>query len=192
MDLLTILRTMIVLVVAAGLAYWLLQIRRRRSGRAASDIRDGFRPSIGFTTLDGMASLALLLSNKSKAFIWMEEIEIFLADLDADEQVGEASCHEILKIHQMVGPSDMLTISLAEVIYKAAGEPQRSYSGLLSSVLRYRISEEWFETVMEDYKIHMIGLIAAKARRVRGTLSPLRAQDKSPAVHAIETKSKSI
>jgi hypothetical protein len=37
-----------------------------------------FRPSIGFTRLDGWAALALLLENRSDVKAWTEEVEIVL------------------------------------------------------------------------------------------------------------------
>ena len=59
-------------------------------------------PRIGFTRLDGMASLSLLLANGSKGYVWAEEIEIFLSGLSAEEQTAEPAFHEIQKIRQMV------------------------------------------------------------------------------------------
>jgi len=61
----------------------------------------------------------------------------------------------------------MLPISLAGVIYKAAGEPQREHSSVLSSVIHYRIGEKWFESNLDNYKIQMIGLTASGLQRQR-------------------------
>ena len=127
-----------------------------------------------------MCTPALLLTNDSNAFVWVEEIEIFLADLRADEQVTEAPCHGTLKIRQTVPAHDLLPISLATCIYKGAGEPQRHYSCVLSSIVRYRIREEWFEKELEVYRIRMIGLMAAKVQRERNFVPPLPSRDKSP------------
>src|ERR1700694_3599958 len=117
-----VMRATFLLVFAIALGYSVLRFWRRRNGPDPADRSRGFRPRIGFTRLDGMASLSLLLTNKSKKYVWAEEIEIFLSGLSADEQTDEPSCHEIQKIRQIVRPGDLLPISIAEVIYKAAGE----------------------------------------------------------------------
>jgi hypothetical protein len=127
-----------------------------------------------------MATPALLLTNDSSAFVWVEEIEIFLADLKAQEQVTEPSCSGTLKIRQAIPAHDLLPISLAACMYKAAGEPQRHYSCVLSSTVRYRIDEEWFEKELEVYRIRMIGLMAASVRRERNFVPPSPSRDKSP------------
>ena len=190
MDRVILMRIPFLLALALAPVYTVLRIWRRRNGPAPMDGSAGFRPRIGFTRLDGMASLSILLANRSKAHVWVEEIEIFLADLIADEQTAEPSYRGIQKIRQMVSPRDMLPISLAEAIYKAAGDPQRKYSCVLSSVLRYRIGEEWFEKNMDNYRIRMIGLTASGIHRERKPLQPFQTQEKSQDVPAIATKLK--
>lgn len=189
------LRVIAPLVTAASLGYIILLLWRRRSGaggglnleRAGNSAatRDGLRPKIGFSRLDGMASPTLLLYNKSHAPVWVEEAEILLADLIADEQVAEASCHETLRIRQTVPPRDMLSISLSACIYKAAGEPQRRYSCILSSTIRHRVGEKWIEKKLEIYRIQMIGLLAHKVRRERNFSLPPRNRKESAEVPEI-------
>jgi len=145
----------------------------------------GFRPSIGFTRLDGMASLSLLLANGSKRNVWAEEIEIFLSRLSAEEQTAQPSFHEIQRIRQMIIPGDTSPISLSEAIYKAAGDPQRKYSCVLSSILRYRIGEERFEKKMENYRLQMLGLTASGIQRERQPVPPFQPLDKSQDVPAV-------
>lgn len=190
MDRFIIVRAIALLAAAIALGYSALRLWRQRKDRAPADRSPGFRPDIGFTRLDGMASLSLLLLNESRTHVWAEEIEIFLTNLRAHEQTAEPSCHEIQKIRQMVGPGDMLPMSLAEVIYKAAGNPQRKYSCVLSSVLRYRIGEEQFEKIMENYKLRMMGLTASGIHRERKHIPPFQAHDKSQDVPAAATKLK--
>jgi hypothetical protein len=189
-DRIIIMRMTILLVLAIALGYSALRLWRRRNSPDPTDKSAGFRPLIGFTRLDDMASLSLLLANGSKTYVWTEEIEIFLSGLIADEQTAEPSCHEIQKIRQMVGPGDMLPISLSEVIYKAAGKPQRKYTCVLSSVLRYRIGEEWFEKNMENYRPRMIGLTATGVHRERNAIRPLETRHKSRDVTEVATKLK--
>src|SRR4029077_9519653 len=129
-------------VLAVALGYFAWRFRHKRDLPDNSDRGRGFRPRIGFTKLDGMESISLLLANASNMHVWAEEIEVSLSGLKAEEQTADSSCRGIHKIRQMVGPRETLPISLAEVIYKAAGDPQRKYSCVLSSVLRYRIGEE--------------------------------------------------
>ena len=178
-DLMIIMRATLLLVFAMALGYAVLRFWRRRNGPDPTDKSRGFRPRIGFTRLDGMESLSLLLANESKKYVWAEEIEIFLSGLSADQQTAEPSCHGIQKIRQMVRSGDMLPISLSEVIYKAAGDPQRKYSCVLSSVLRYRIGEERFEKTMENYRLRMLGLTASDIHRERKPVQPFQTQEKS-------------
>ena len=148
-------------VFAIPLLYAAVRIWRQGIGADLASKGKGFWPRIGFTRLDGMESLSLLLANGSQDVVWAEEIEIFLSGLSAEEQTSEASCHEIQKIRQAVCGDDTVSISLAGSIYKAAGSPQREYSCVLSPALRYRIGEEWFEKKMENYRIGMIGLTSS-------------------------------
>jgi hypothetical protein len=152
-----------------GLALSYIVLRYWRSSHAAdpTDRSAGFRPSIGFSHLDGMASLSLLLANKCGKDVWVEELEIFLKGLGAEEQTTEPSLHEMHKIRQIVPPGDTAPISLAQVIYKAAGSPQRNYSCVLFSILRFRIGEERFEKQLENYRVRMLGLTAVGSQRER-------------------------
>ncbi len=190
MDLMIILRATFLLVFAIALVYTVLHFWRRRNVPDPMDRSAGFRPRIGFTRLDGMESLSLLLANGSKEYVWAEEIEIFLSGLSADQQTAEPTCREIQKIRQMVRSGDMLPISLSEVIYKAAGDPQRKYSCVLSSVLRYRIGEEPFEKKMENYRLRMMGLTASDIHRERKPVQPFQAQKKTQDVSAMVVKLK--
>jgi len=185
-----LIRVILLLVIAALLAYAAVRMRRRSGAASVRDQRGDLRPGIGFTRLDGMQSLSLLLDNPSDGHVWVEEIEIFLSTLKAEQQTAEASCHEILKIRQTVRGGDMLPVSLAEVIYKAAGDPQRRYSCVLSSLLRYRVGEEWFEKKMDNFRIQMIGLKAADVHRERKPVAPPSGQPASPAMPAMQIKAK--
>jgi len=155
------------LALAIAFCYFALRRWGGGSGTDSLDRSSGFRPCIGFTRLDGMKSLSLLLPNETQTHVWAEEIEIFLTELVADDQTADPSFHGTQKIRQMIPPGDLLPISLAEVIYKAAGDPQRKHSSILSSVVRYRIGEKWFEKNLETYRIQMNGLTASGVQKVR-------------------------
>lgn len=180
-----IMRVTLLLVFATALGYAMLRFWRRRNAPDPTDRSAGFRPSIGFTRLDGMESLSLLLANGCKKTVWAEEIEIFISDLRAEEQTSKPSFHEIQKIRQMVASGDMPPISLSQVIYRAAGDPQRKYSCVLSSVLRYRIGEDRFEKKMENYRLQMLGLTASGIHRERKPVPPFQPLDKSQDVPAV-------
>ncbi len=187
---LTSTRALILLLPAGAFVYVALRIRRSMSGRGKQPSGVDFRPSIGFARQDGFKSIALLLTNKSRTHVWTEEIEIALTDLSADQQTSEATCHEIHKIRQTVTPQDLLPISLVETIYMAAGRPQRKYSCVMSSVVRFRVAEKWFEEPMPAFRLRMIGLTVAGIRRERKVAHIFKTQDKPQDAHPLETNTK--
>ena len=178
------------LVGMAALAYFAVRIWRHKSNGSANDTGIDFRPSIGFTHMDGWASLALLMVNKSERNVWAEEIEIVLTDLVADDQTYEATYREIQSIRQAVQPQDMLPISLVETIYRAAGKPQTKYSCVMSAIVRFRAGEKWFERPLQPYRLKMAGLTIVSNHRERWTKSEFKPQEKSPDPQSVSTKSK--
>ena len=185
-----IMRASILLVLAILFGYAALRVWRQKNRRNAKDKNRGFRPGIGFTRLDGMASVSLLLENESDRNVWAEEIEIFLSGLSAEQQTAEPSFRGIQKIRQTVQSGDMLPISLCEAIYKAAGEPQRKYTFAMSSVLRYRIGEVWFEKNLQNYRLRMIGLTVSSIHRERKPLPPIQTQKESRDAPIMESNRK--
>ena len=190
MDWPTSIRAAILLFLSGGIVYMRLRIGRSRanSGKRHSGI--DFRPSIGFAMQDGYKSVALLLTNKSRASVWTEEIEIALTELSANQQTAEATCHETHKIRQTVGPEDLLPISLVETIYLAAGKPQRKYSCIMFSMVRYRVGEMWFEETMPAYRLRMIGLTVAGIRRERKSAYLFKPQDMPQDMRPVGTNTK--
>jgi hypothetical protein len=168
--------------------YFGFRIWRLRKNYRPNDTGSDFHPRIGFTRLDGGASLALLLDNHSEGKVWVEEIEIVLTGLVADEQTSHASCHEIQKIRQMVGPQDMLPISLVETIYRAAGHPQRKYSCLMSSMVRYQADGKRFEEPMLPCSLKMAGLTVVSERMERWAVSQFKPDEKSDDLQLAGTK----
>jgi hypothetical protein len=183
-------RVLLLLFLAGTPGYFAARAWRRKAGSRKRNDGVDFRPSIGFARQDGFKSVALLLTNKSRTRVWTEEIEIALTGLQAEEQTSEATCREIHKIRQNVGPHDLLPISLVEVIYTAAGKPQRKYSCVLSSVVRYRVGEKWIEEAMPSYSLNMIGLTVAGIHRERKPAYEFKAQDKAQDLHPAGTTSK--
>lgn len=179
-----------ILMLAGAPTYFILRSWRHKSGQQTRDTGVDFRPTIGFTPLDGCKSLAVLLLNKSDGNVWAEEIEVVLTDLRANDQSSEASCREVLKIHQTIRPPDMLPVSLMETIYKAAGGPQRRYSCVMSSIVRYRAGEEWFEKPMQPYKLNLAGLTLVSCQRQRWNKAEMNAQEESENSKLVGAKSK--
>jgi len=184
------LRVFLILMSAGTLTYYIFLSWRRKSIQQAGNTGVDFRPAIGFTPLGGCKSLAVLLLNKSIGNVWAEEIEVMLTELRADDQTSEASCREVLKIRQTIRPPDMLPVSLMEIIYKAAGGPQRRYSCVMSSIVRYRAGEEWFEKPMPPYKLNLAGLTVVSSQRQRWNKAELKTQVESEDSRMVGAKSK--
>lgn len=177
MDWITPIRALTLLALVAALVYfifraWIADATPEKNREGA-----GFRPSIGFARQDGFKSVALLLTNESRVPVWTEEIEIVLTELNAEQQTSEATCREIHKIRQTVAAKDLLPLSLVETIYAAAGKPQRKYSCVMYSLVRYRIGEQWHEEAMTAYRLKMIGLTVAGIRRERKAAFEFQPQD---------------
>jgi hypothetical protein len=177
------------LLLAGALCYFAFRIWRGKVNRA-SDTGIDFHPTIGFARQDAFKSIAVLLFNKSDDIVWTEEIEIVLTELEANQQATTASCHEVLKIRQAVPAHDMLPISLVETIYNAAGRPQLRYSCVMSSVVRYRAGEEWFEEPMKIYRLKMAGLTVSGARQDSKAGHTFKPQEKPLDLQAVDTKSR--
>jgi hypothetical protein len=171
-------------------AYFAFRIRLHKKNEAIREGGVDFRPKIGFTRLDGGASLAVLLVNRSDRKVWAEEIEIVLINLVANDQRVEASCGEIQKIHQNVGGQDMLPVSLVETIYKAARNPQRKYSCLMSSILRYKVDEKIFERPLAPHTLRMAGLTIVSERREHWAKSEFKPAERARDPQMAGTKSK--
>ncbi len=182
--------TIVLLTVAIAMSYTALRYRRRRAAPDPKERDTGFHPGIGFTLLDGGEALSLLLDNTSETPVWTEEVEIFLTNLVADAQTAEPTFNRIQKIRQTVAPGDLLPISLSEAIYRAAGEPQRKHSSILSSVVRFRIGQENFEKTLETYRIQMNGLTASRVSRERRSVLAFPAQEKPQRVPAMAARIK--
>lgn len=177
-----------VTVLVIALALLTLSLRRRKNRGLGKEAGAGFRPDIGFSGLDGMTSLSLLLTNKANTDIWVEDIEIFLGELDASFQAARPSYYGVQPIRESLGPGDQSSISLSALVYKAGGECQRWYSFVLSSVVRYRIGDQWLERRLSDYRVEMIGFITASLRRERKTMRPIRTDPKGREQRLLDAK----
>jgi hypothetical protein len=110
------------LAFAVRLGYIVLRFRRKQNGVNSRKRNNGLRPQIGFTCLDGMVSLSLLLQNASSTSAWAEELEIFIIGL-AEQETSEPPCQGIHTIPQAACSGVTLAFRLCEAIYKAAGSP---------------------------------------------------------------------
>jgi len=176
------------LVFVIALPVLALRFRRRKNDEEANEPGAGFRPDIGFSDLDGMTTLSLLLANKTDAEVWVEKLEIFLAELDATYQAGRPSYYGVQTIREALGPDEHTSISLSAAVYKASGECQRWYSFVLSSVVRYRIGEQRLEKRLADYRVEMMGFITSSLRREREPMRTLRTEIKPQGEHLLDAK----
>ncbi len=131
-----------------------------------------------------------MLDTRSDSKVWTEAIEIVLTHLVANDQTTEASCHEIQKIHQTVGRHDLVPVSLVGTIYKAAGNPQRKYSCLMSSILRYKVDEKMYERPLAPHTLKMAGLTVVSERREGWAKSEFKPAQKAHHPPIAGTKSK--
>ena len=178
------------LLLAGALLYSAMRVWDRKALSRKRRLGVDFRPSIGFARQDSFQSVALLLANKSTAHVWTEEVEIALTDLRANQQTSEATCREVCKIRQSVSPHDMQPISLVETIYTAAGKPQREYSCMLSSVVRFRVGEDWREEIMDTYRLNMIGLTVSSIHRERKPSYDFKTPGKPQDLNTVSTNAK--
>ncbi len=168
MNSVAILRAFGIILPAGFVLYAAIRIWRARVQARSRRWGIAFQPEIGFAWQDDFKSVALLLPNRSKEHVWVEEFEIGLTRLQADDQTAKATCHEIHKIRQSVSAREMLPISLVETIYNAAGRPQRRYSCRLSSIVRFRVGAQSYEEPLPAYSLQMIGMTVSKIRRKSG------------------------
>src|SRR5271169_7249488 len=131
-------------------------LQKNKAGSKPGQIK--FAPKLRITRENGWVYLQLQLENRSGWTVWVQEAAVVLIDLNADSQtmvsVGQAR-HEVL---QNVGPNDTLCVSLARTIYDAAGRPQGTYSCLVSTIVRYRVFDEWCIANLETHRVEMAAL----------------------------------
>jgi hypothetical protein len=84
----------------------------------------------------------------------------------------------------------MLPVSLVEAIYNAAGRPQRTYSCVMSSLVRYRVGEKWIQEPMKVYRLKMAGLTVSGARQDRKAGYKFQSHKKSDDLQTVDTKSR--
>jgi hypothetical protein len=126
-----------------------------------------FAPKLGITREDGWAYLELQLVNRSSWRVWVEEASVVLAHLDANYQTGVPAGKARYQIFQNVSPNETLSVRFAGVIYDAAGRPQRQYSCLVSTNVRYRSVDEWCDAKLQTYYVEMeaLGVLSLHSER---------------------------
>jgi hypothetical protein len=124
-------------------------------------------PKLEICREKGWGYLELLLVNRSRWTVWVEEATVVLADLNAIRQFDTAAGRAIHEIRQNIWANDELSVSLTVAIYNGAGKPQGPYSCLVRTDVRYRVLEEWYFAKLETYRIEMAGLIPISLRSAR-------------------------
>lgn len=141
--------------------------RRRKTRPEPGIVQIDFSARLRVFHDNGWVSLVLLLENRSKVTVWVEDATAVLTDLDTDWLTGvppEQARHQIL---QNVGPNDVLSVSIAGAIYDAAGRPQEIYSCLVHTNVRYRVFDEWCSVQLEPCRLEMAALTVVDLHSAR-------------------------
>jgi hypothetical protein len=135
----------------------------------AAYTRQQERPPYFVLTLDkAVGSLNLAMTSRSYIDIWVEEARIDLQDVETG---GERynPVQAVLKIRELVAPSETLHVSLINTVYNAAGRPQGVYSCIISTALLCRTdgaSGEEFCQSVSPYRARMIALVPLSLQRI--------------------------
>jgi hypothetical protein len=138
---------------------WIHRLPWRRKGRdetKAAQIK--FQPRLEIVREDGWADLSLLLVNQSSFAVWIEHVNIALADLKAVHQTTTPIGHFKQQTLQYVGAKETLCVSLANAVYDAAGRPQGPYTSLLLANVRYWVFDEWCDVLAGTCRIKMAAI----------------------------------
>jgi hypothetical protein len=125
-------------------------------------------------------TLTLAVTNRSKAEVWAEEVQVALAGLEADLQASAASGSAVVQIRQLIAPAETLNVSVIGALYDSAGKPQGAYSFCVSTVLRYRAGQddaELLEQRLPSYRAMMVALGPISLRRMRWFDGPVPPPD---------------
>jgi hypothetical protein len=139
----------------------------QKPGSESEHIKTKFAPQLKINRYDGGGSLDLLLVNDVGITVWVEEARIVLTDLDAIWQTSIPTGQAKHEIRQNVRANESLELSLAGAVYDAAGRPQGTYSCFIYSDVRFRVSDEWFNKMLDTYSVEMTALKALGLRRLR-------------------------
>jgi hypothetical protein len=130
-------------------------------------------PTLEITENNGWVSLNLLLVNRSNVRIWAEEATIALANLEATLQASIARGQATRIIRQPIGPQEALALSLAEAVYTAAGNPQETYSCIISTTIRLRSGDRWLERMDQQRRLEMRALVPVLLRPLKKHEQPI-------------------
>jgi hypothetical protein len=139
----------------------------QKPGSESERIEIDFAPKLRIIRDNGWVSLELLLANRSKVTVWVEEARVVLSELDANWQTSIATGQAKHEIRQHVPPDDGLAMSLASAIYNAAGRPQGPYSCLVFTDVLCRVGDEWFSKALDTCRVEMAALTVIRLRRSR-------------------------
>jgi hypothetical protein len=125
------------------------------------------KPRLVLTIDQGAGSLNLVVTNRSRVEIWAEAAQVDLIDVETNGEIYSPA-QAILRIRELVAPSETLHFSLIDTVYNAAGRPRGVYSCSLATILRYRTdgTDEEFEQPFPSYRAKMIALVPISLRRM--------------------------
>jgi hypothetical protein len=139
--------------------FWIRRLpwrRKERDETKAAQIK--FQPRLEIVREDGWADLSLSLVNQSSFTVWIEHVNIALADLNAKHQTSTPIEHFKQQILQYVGAKETLCVSVANAVYDAAGRPQGPYTSLLLANVRYSVFDEWCDIRAATCRIKMAAI----------------------------------
>jgi hypothetical protein len=138
---------------------WWRELNSKHSGSCISS-------ALAIEKNDGWSSLNLSIANKINKEIWIEEGVIHLHDLEADP-LTLALADDVHVIRQLIAPRETLVLGLARTIYRAARNPQGTYTCTLAVKVRYSIDGAWSEESVLPCRLQMRVLIPVELRRLK-------------------------
>jgi hypothetical protein len=149
--------------------FWIHLLPWRQKNKAETkSAQVKFACHLAFTHENGWDYLELQLVNRSSWNVWVEEATIVLDDLSATFQTSNPADQAKIKIRQNVEAHNIVSVSLAEALYDAAGKPQGHYACVVLVEVKYSVFEEWCNTQSDVCRVTMRGLTAVGLRGARG------------------------
>lgn len=156
---------LIVIVVAILSIVWLaLKVWRDNRGL---DSEVNLKADLHVSKDQGWTFFNLLLVNGCRMNVAVVDATFTISGLVAQFQASPAATETTFKIRRIVKPGAALGVDLVEHFYNAAGRPQRSYTFVVATTVRYRARGKVVEQALPLYRVKMFALSANRLWRVR-------------------------
>jgi hypothetical protein len=148
--------------------FWIRRLPWKQKNKAETkSAQVKFSPRLEITRERGWQNLELRLINRSSWAVWVEEVNVVLADLVADLKTAVPPERIKLAILQNVNPRETVDVNFDGVIHDAAGRPQGPYTCLVLTDVRYRVFDEWCNAKLGAYRVEMEALGSVGLRSAR-------------------------